>query len=121
MLVCNNSKERAAAIAAVKNAVSLHLGLGEDDYVMVTELRCAEESCPPLETVIAVMRKDRQKQADVSGIVPLHSCDSERYGQPGSFPPPALQQIAWSELFLTCFHAAREVDAFSILPLSFPT
>ena len=63
MPVWNNSNERAAAIAAVKNAVSLHLGLGEEDYVMVTELRCAEEGCPPLETVIAVMRKDRQKHA----------------------------------------------------------
>jgi hypothetical protein len=63
MPVWNNSNERAAAIATVKNAVSVHLGLGEDDYVMVTELRCAEEGCPPLETVIAVMRKDRHKQA----------------------------------------------------------
>jgi hypothetical protein len=63
MPVWRNSNERAAAIAAVKNAVNLHLGLGEDDYVMVTELRCAEEGCPPLETVVAVMRKDRPKQA----------------------------------------------------------
>jgi hypothetical protein len=62
MPVWNNSNERAAAIAAVKNAVSLQVGLGEDDYVMVTELRCAEEGCPPLETVIAVLRKDQQKR-----------------------------------------------------------
>jgi hypothetical protein len=57
------TNERAAGIAAIKNAVSLRLELGEDDYVMVTELRCAEEGCPPLETVIAVLRKDQQKRA----------------------------------------------------------
>jgi hypothetical protein len=57
----NNGNERSVAIAAIKNAMTLHLELGEDDYVMVTELRCAEEGCPPLETVIAVLRKDQQK------------------------------------------------------------
>jgi len=29
--------------------------LVEDDTVMVTELRCSEPGCPPLETVIAVL------------------------------------------------------------------
>ena len=29
--------------------------LGEDDSVMVTELRCTEPGCPPLETVIALL------------------------------------------------------------------
>lgn len=29
---------------------------------MVTELRCREEGCPPLETVIAVIGADRQKR-----------------------------------------------------------
>jgi tagatose-1,6-bisphosphate aldolase non-catalytic subunit AgaZ/GatZ len=58
----NTTNERAAAIATLKNAVTLHLKLGEDDYVMVTELRCTEEGCPPLETVIAVLRKDQQKR-----------------------------------------------------------
>jgi hypothetical protein len=59
----SNANERAVAIANIKNAASLHLGLGEDDYVMVTELRCTEEGCPPLETVIAVLRRDQQKRA----------------------------------------------------------
>jgi hypothetical protein len=30
-------------------------GLGDDVVVMVTELRCSEPGCPPLETVIAIL------------------------------------------------------------------
>ena len=58
----NSANERAAAIAAIKNAVTRHLELSEEDYVMVTELRCSEEGCAPLEIVIAVLRKDQQKR-----------------------------------------------------------
>jgi hypothetical protein len=45
-----------AHLAAVKGWVAETLGLPDDVTVMVTELRCAEPGCPPLETVIAVMR-----------------------------------------------------------------
>lgn len=40
----------------IKVWASEALHLGEDDAVLVTELRCHEPGCPPLETVIAVMR-----------------------------------------------------------------
>lgn len=39
----------------IRTWVSTSLGLGEDITVMVTELECTEEGCPPLETVIAVL------------------------------------------------------------------
>lgn len=45
-----------AHLAAVKGWVVETLALPDDVTVMVTELRCAEPGCPPLETVIAVMR-----------------------------------------------------------------
>jgi hypothetical protein len=35
------------------------LGLTDDVAVMVTELRCTEPGCPPLETVVAVLGGDR--------------------------------------------------------------
>ena len=45
-----------AHLATVKGWVAETLALPDDVTVMVTELRCAEPGCPPLETVIAVMR-----------------------------------------------------------------
>jgi len=45
-----------AAMAALKRWVREALALGDDDTVMVTELTCREPGCPPLETVVAVLR-----------------------------------------------------------------
>ncbi len=42
------------AVARVKGWVIELLGLPDDAAVMVTELRCAEDDCPDVETVIAV-------------------------------------------------------------------
>ncbi|MGF1578582.1 MAG: hypothetical protein ACFCD0_04390 [Gemmataceae bacterium] len=39
----------------IRNWVSTSLGLDEDVTVMITELECTEEGCPPLETVIAIL------------------------------------------------------------------
>ena len=41
--------------ARVKRWVREVMGLSEDEVVMVTELRCAEDDCPDVETVIAVL------------------------------------------------------------------
>lgn len=41
--------------AEVKGWVGDLLGLGQDDTVLVAELRCSEPGCPPLETTIAVL------------------------------------------------------------------
>jgi hypothetical protein len=48
------SHSRAQHVAEIKEWVVRSLGLDADASVMVTELRCREEGCPPLETVIAV-------------------------------------------------------------------
>lgn len=45
-----------AHLAAVKGWVAEALALPDDVTVMVTELRCTEPGCPPLETVVAVLR-----------------------------------------------------------------
>jgi hypothetical protein len=45
------------AMRRVKDWAAQCLLLGEEDNVMVTELRCHEPGCPPLETVIAVLRR----------------------------------------------------------------
>jgi hypothetical protein len=47
------------AISRVKAWTAACLQLDEHDTVRVTELRCHEPGCPPLETGIAVMRLDQ--------------------------------------------------------------
>ena len=39
----------------IKEMVRRHFGLSEDTVLMVSELRCHEDGCPDVETVIAVM------------------------------------------------------------------
>jgi hypothetical protein len=41
--------------AGIRRWAEVAFALGEDDSVMVTELRCREPGCPPLETVIALL------------------------------------------------------------------
>ncbi len=45
----------------IKVQVAAELGLAEDTIVMVTELTCMEEGCPPIETVIAVFTSSGNK------------------------------------------------------------
>ncbi|HTQ45448.1 MAG TPA: hypothetical protein VMI75_21970 [Polyangiaceae bacterium] len=47
---------RAEAARRVKAWVSSHAHAEDSDAVMVTELRCTEEGCPPIETVLALLR-----------------------------------------------------------------
>lgn len=44
-----------SATARVKEFLRSALVLSEDSTVLVTELRCTEPGCPPLETVLAVL------------------------------------------------------------------
>lgn len=39
----------------IQSWVRNRLSLGEDTAIMVSELRCSEPGCPPLETVVAVL------------------------------------------------------------------
>jgi hypothetical protein len=52
------SSQRANEIKAQINA---ELNLGEEATVMVSELACMEEGCPPVETVIAIFRPTMEK------------------------------------------------------------
>ncbi|NJO00192.1 MAG: hypothetical protein HC875_41795 [Anaerolineales bacterium] len=47
-------------IRQIKQWVSEEFGLEEEVPVLVTELQCTEEGCPPLETVIAIMDRPGQ-------------------------------------------------------------
>jgi hypothetical protein len=56
------AKPNPARIAQVKSWVREQLRLDEEAVVMVTELRCSEPGCPPLETVIAVLDGPGQRR-----------------------------------------------------------
>jgi hypothetical protein len=66
----------------VKAWASSCLELGAGDMVLVTELRCHEPGCPPLETLIAVLRswqptvqtKIHRAAADVSAEDVVCAC-----------------------------------------------
>ncbi len=45
----------------IKAQVAALLGLDEEATVMVSELTCMEEGCPPVETIIAVFRPGMDK------------------------------------------------------------
>ena len=49
-------EKRLVAIRALKLLACDMLGAGEDDAVVVSELACTEPGCPPVETVIALLR-----------------------------------------------------------------
>jgi hypothetical protein len=44
-----------ARVAQIKRWVVDAFGLDDSAHVMITELRCLEPDCPPIETVIAIM------------------------------------------------------------------
>lgn len=54
-------KKRVGNADAIKTWVRDALGLADDATVMVSELACHEEDCPPLETVVAVFPPGAQK------------------------------------------------------------
>jgi len=47
---------RAAASRRVREWARPLLDAGDEDTVVVTELRCTEPGCPPVETMIALLR-----------------------------------------------------------------
>ena len=52
----NSQKESdPRQLAQVKSWVSQAFDLSEDVSVLITQLQCTEEGCPPIETVIAIM------------------------------------------------------------------
>ncbi len=51
-----NDERRVAAIRALKATARALFDAGEDDAVVVNELQCTEPGCPPIETVVALLR-----------------------------------------------------------------
>ena len=52
--------EALAHLTALKDHVRRVLELDDQDTVMITELRCIEPGCPPLETVLGVLPTGRE-------------------------------------------------------------
>ena len=55
MLFRNRGKAHSEQVAAIKTWARDLLPIPEEAAVMVTELECHEEGCPPVETVIAAL------------------------------------------------------------------
>ncbi|MCO4099035.1 MAG: nitrate reductase [Gemmatimonas sp.] len=51
--------------------VEASFGLAPDDTVLVTELRCHEPGCPPVETVIGILRPGHDTRQFKIGKAPL--------------------------------------------------
>ena len=49
-------ERRSAAIVVLKATARTLFEAGEDDAVVVNELQCTEPGCPPIETVVALLR-----------------------------------------------------------------
>ncbi|MCA9456296.1 MAG: hypothetical protein KC587_06515 [Nitrospira sp.] len=56
-----NQKRDVAAISIIKRWVSDVFNLAENDIILVTELQCHEEGCPPFETVIVILMEGNRK------------------------------------------------------------
>lgn len=82
-------------IVAIKQWARATFGLDDQTTVLVTELRCSEPGCPPLETVIALLRSNMRPQqyklpkaipditaADVAALG-THSSEGETYDHHG--------------------------------------
>ena len=58
-LVLDDDRNRPKASARVRQWVRELWQLGDEDSVLVTQLRCNEPGCPPLETVIVIAAAGR--------------------------------------------------------------
>jgi hypothetical protein len=61
----SDSPERKVRQQDIKQWGRELLGAEDDDVVMVTELRCSEPGCPPLETIIALLGAHQRRQVKV--------------------------------------------------------
>jgi len=57
MFGSRSDERRSAAIRSLKAAARTLFGAAEDDAVVVNELSCSELGCPPIETVVALLRE----------------------------------------------------------------
>ena len=61
-LFVKNQKKEVDSIIKIKNWVRETFKLTEYETVLITELKCYEEGCPPVETVIVVLRGGTGKE-----------------------------------------------------------
>jgi len=54
----NRPKMNSSHTREMKKCVQQVFGLSDDVTIMITELRCSEPDCPPLETVIVLLTID---------------------------------------------------------------
>ncbi len=59
MLGTRDDEKRSAAIRKIKEFARALLDARDDDVIVVTELACTEPGCPPVETVVALLRAGR--------------------------------------------------------------
>jgi hypothetical protein len=57
-----SAKPKTENAASIKEWTRKVLNLDDETIVMVSELQCRESDCPPVETVIAVMRTGAEKR-----------------------------------------------------------
>ena len=57
-----NQNKDVDSILKIKNWVRETFKLTEYETILVTELKCHEEGCPPVETVIVVLREGTGKE-----------------------------------------------------------
>lgn len=57
-----NQNKDVDSILKIKNWVRKTFELTEYETVLVTELKCHEEGCPPIETVIVVLREETGRE-----------------------------------------------------------
>lgn len=63
-------KSNPQAVLRVKTCFREVFEIGEETSLMVTELRCTEPGCPPIETVIAVLEESGTRQYKVHKSAP---------------------------------------------------
>jgi hypothetical protein len=67
---------RSEARRRLKELALRILDAGEEDAILVNELRCSEPGCPPLETVIALLR-ERGERREVKIHKPIEDITEE--------------------------------------------
>jgi hypothetical protein len=60
MFGARHDEKRSSAIRALKAAARTLFEATPDDAVVVNELSCTEPGCPPIETVVALLRAGSQ-------------------------------------------------------------
>ena len=55
-----DDETRSAAIRAIKQMARGIFDAAEDDVIVVSELKCSEPGCPPLETVVVLLKAGAQ-------------------------------------------------------------